>query len=576
MDWSPVGPPTALQGDPATIAATADRFVELADSFRDAAGTLAGLDVEGVWAGLAAQQFAAARATVPRSLRMLAERVADGVPELRRWASTVEDTQARGLVARDEARAADEDLALAVAGIQAMRAHASSAASAAAAFNQANPDAPARSPEPWSGPNWYARHDAAGVRRVRAQQDFDDAVADHARGRGAAVSALETADLVLDDPWWAMGPFAGVLRRLVSGPSSFEFVRTADGLVLNTRESWQFEAYRLAGIDPGAWDPTLGLAPLDDIVVKAWAFYGDLFELDPDRFLWSGMANLAGGTFYAAFQDIHVLRRALESGAVALDDLGDLLERSNPGLPGWLVDELVDVAAEQGVDGFAQELRFVEERFLDMQKQIFDDLGWQHVAYHHGGMAAMDGLFAAGEIDRVHVDAWADIDSGDYHRVLQGNRDLLFHEQSTIIGDDYDAVRDHSAATWAMTMGMSVIAHSPVPGGRPFREVVPYEAGVYVDTPDEVVVDRIPGIGVPLPGGGVRIDTPDRVGVGVELPIENVSIFDNRWRWIETDMLPAWIDHVEGGTAAGLVEVPIAEQASGQRIIPDSLLPYEP
>ena len=108
-----------------------------------------------------------------------------------------------------------------------------------------------------------------------------------------------------------------------------------------------------------------------------------------------------------------------------------------------------------------------------------------------------------------------------------------------IIGDDYDAdPRATVAVTWAMTMGMSGVAHSPVPGGRPFREVVPYELAV--DTPDRwplvpdwAVPDRIPFTDLDVPGGrGLYVDTPDRV-VLAELPVNNVSIFANRWAWIQ-------------------------------------------
>ena len=417
-------------------------------------------------------------------------------------------------------------------------------------------------------------------RLADAHHRFDDVVAGYRDAARRTSDRLAEADDVLDDPAWAVGPLAAMASRLLVAPRSLSFVATADGLALNTPEAWRWETYRQAGIDPAPWDPSLGLAPLDQVAVDAWAFYAELFDRRPEQFLWAGMATLAGGTFYAAFQDVHVLRRALESGSVRADEVGELFRRLYPRQPGPVLDLIGDLAARD-MAALAAEVRYVEVRFLDMQQQIFDDLAWQHVAFEQGGLPAMEALFASGRIDEVHVGAWRDIATGDYQRVRRGNRDLLHHEQERIIGDDYDEIRTHSPVTWAMTMGMSGVAHSPVPGGRPFRDVVPYE--VAVDTPDRwplvpdwAVPDRVPFTDLDVPGGGgLYLDTPDRVELA-ELPVNNVSIFENRWAWIDGDMLPAWVDHLEDGTAAALVAEPLADQAARQRLLPDSLLPYEP
>jgi hypothetical protein len=270
-----------------------------------------------------------------------------------------------------------------------------------------------------------------------------------------------------------------------------------------------------------------------------------------------------------------VLRVALERGTVTADEAIDILERAFP--TGVLTDRLTDALVDATAGELARELRYVETTFLRMQRDIFDDLAWQHVAYDAGGIDAIRALHEAGEIQAVHLDGWEAIDAGD---VTGGNRLLLHHEQRTVIGESYDAIRERGPITWGLTMGMSVIAHSPIPGGRPFRDVVPLRVGI--DTPDRIplvpdwaIPDRVPLVGVPVPGGGgIHLDTPDRIGV--DLPLNNVSIFEHRWRWIDEDMLPAWIGHVEGGTAGGLVFEPIADQAARQRIVPDRLLPYDP
>ncbi|MBW3558049.1 MAG: hypothetical protein KY454_14030 [Actinobacteria bacterium] len=120
-----------------------------------------------------------------------------------------------------------------------------------------------------------------------------------------------------------------------------------------------------------------------------------------------------------------------------------------------------------------------------------------------------------------------------------------------------------------MALGMSVVAESPIPGGRPFREVVPYEVGL--NTPDRIPVvpgwlvpDRVPYTDVRIPGGeGVHVDTPDQIRVG--LPINNVSIFEKRWQWIRDDMYPAWVRLVGSGAAGDLVATPIGDRGRRRR-----------
>ena len=93
--------------------------------------------------------------------------------------------------------------------------------------------------------------------------------------------------------------------------------------------------------------------------------------------------------------------------------------------------------------------------------------------------------------------------------------------------------------------------------------------------PDWLVPDRIPRTDVRVPGGkGVSIDTPDQIRIG--LPISNVSVFDKRWQWIESDMYPAWVDLAESGAAGDLVATPIEDLAAERRTIPGSWLRYEP
>lgn len=219
MDWSPLSHDDPLPGDVAAIDATGRRFQDLADAVSRLGGRALRIDLDAVWSGLAAQQFADARNRVPRQLRALSRRCGLAGQALTRWAGDVDVHQAHGRVLRDRARQAQADIA-----------------------------------------------------------------------------------------------------------------------------------------------------------VAAWELYADLYARNPDQFLWAGMATLAGGTFYGAFQDVHVLRRALEDGSGSADRVGEIMRHMYPGLPGWVYQQFAGLAARD-LRALATEVRFVEVEFLHMQRLIFDDLG---------------------------------------------------------------------------------------------------------------------------------------------------------------------------------------------------------
>ncbi|HEV2069931.1 MAG TPA: hypothetical protein VGR26_09070 [Acidimicrobiales bacterium] len=584
MGWEPLAASDPVPGDPAALRATAEHLELLGEASSAQAGRVKRIDPGECWVGLAAERFADHRDDVPPALESAATRCFDAAAALKRYAPRLEEAQELAAEALRRARAAQADMAEADQGIGAMARHEVATRRHAEEWNAARPDAPPHPPDPWSGPDWPALLAGAEADLEAAQRLLDEALELRDRAATTAVSDIEAAradDLV--DPWftggasWVQALFDWV--RSSAGPGELSFVVTGAGLVLNTVESWQHEALRAAGIDPAAWDPARGLAANDASVQAAWELYARLYADNPDQFLWAGMAKLAGATFYAGFQDLHVLRRAIEDGAMTAEHLEQALGRLAPGLPEPLARRLVDLGAND-LAALAGDLRFVETTFLEMQQNIFDDLAWQHVAYQEGGINALVALHDRGSLKKVHLGAWREIDSRDPARVQRGNLRLLRYEQDRIIGDDYDAIRNHSEVTWLLTLGMSVVAESPVDGGRPFREVVPYQ--VELNTPDRIPVvpdwlvpDRIPRTDVRVPGGkGVSIDTADQVRIG--LPINNVSIFEKRWQWIGGDMYPAWVRLAESGTAGDLVATPIEDLVAERRTIPDSWLRYEP
>jgi hypothetical protein len=113
-------------------------------------------------------------------------------------------------------------------------------------------------------------------------------------------------------------------------------------------------------------------------VRAVYAFYQHLWDGDHDL-QWAGMAKLAGAPVYGGLEDLQVLSQ------LPRDQLVGLAEAGSP-LAGFLV---------QCGTG---EARWYEAQFLQMQKNIYQDLGWQHDAYEHGGIDAIRSLAVQGAI----------------------------------------------------------------------------------------------------------------------------------------------------------------------------------
>lgn len=583
MSWEPLAGPDPLPGSPEVVLGASTLLGELGAALEGHAATVSAVD-PGSWDGLAGERFVAMRDESGPRLVAAAARCSAAAEVLFDWSGTLAEAQVQGTDALRIAVPAEADRVAAVRGLVARAAFEAGARADAAAIS-ADPTAAPVVPEAWTGPDWAGVLAEAEADLDRARDMLADAVRRRDEGaRQARAGLAAAADDDLGDPWsWLPMGLRGLLGGLFggAGTSTLQFVVTDRGLVLNTTESWRHQAYLEAGIDGDTWDPTLGLGANDANARAAWEYYRTLYESDPERYQWAGLAFLAGATVYAGVQDLSVVRDAIRDGA----DAAQVVQHLAPLLPAHAVEALI---AEYGLDGLAGQLDDVEATYMDMQRQIFDDIAWQHVAYRDGGLAAMESLAEGGDLrDDGYLEVWRNLDTGDPALVGYANERLAFIEQHDVIGDDFDELRNRNPVTWAVTMGMSLVAESPVPGGDPFREVVPSTVGVTVDLPDRVPVippippvavpDWFPGPGFGFPGNdGVYIDTPDDATVEVDLPVNNVSIFDNRWTWITEDMLPAYDAFLAGDGFADLEGTSLAELARGRRVVPDSVLPYDP
>lgn len=157
-------------------------------------------------------------------------------------------------------------------------------------------------------------------------------------------------------------------------------------------------------------------------------------------------------------------------------------------------------------------------------------------------------LAASGDVWGGVLAAWSDIDSGVPERVERGTRALVHREQLDVIQKDYNRIRGHH---WPVGHGftwfMSRIAGdpSPIPGNKPFRKTVPVSSAPNLN-PDFLPERLIPG----------------KDG--------DVSVFKDRWKWIDKDMLPAHNRFLKEhpDEMAKTVNTPLAERARRFRRVP--------
>jgi hypothetical protein len=297
-------------------------------------------------------------------------------------------------------------------------------------------------------------------------------------------------------------------------------------------------------LDCENWDPERGVSCNDQNIVRTYEHYAELYRDHPELH-WAGMAKLAGGLIYAGMQDMHVLRK------LTGDARREFLQRAYPGMPGPLLDAMAGATEA--------EIKYYENKIANMQKQVFRDLGWQHEAYATGGIEEMRRLDAAGDLPPGMIDAWEDIASGDPDRIKRGNEDLLFREQEVVLQDDYEDMKGHHGLVGlAATYMIGLTAESPIPGGKPFREVSTTRVG----TPEQVCT----------PWGWCQ-DIPS---VGVQIP-ENIADLDSRWDWITGDMLPRYQRLLEEQPEliGREIDRPLLERAQDYRLVPIGYNPQD-
>jgi hypothetical protein len=195
------------------------------------------------------------------------------------------------------------------------------------------------------------------------------------------------------------------------------------------------------------------LGTFDDnksIIHAVYDYYGTLYDRNPAKCHWAGLARIAGGPFFKGFALISTMEKAAAAVTSTMPIFGPL---AGPG---------------------AVECHAALKTLMEMGKRIFTDMAWQHEAYTVGGIAEIRRLKAAGEFDRPYKDepvphdtpdAWETIDRDDPGS-WSGNTDLFRREQLTIIPPGYSVLHLLPGVGPIMTAN----ADSPHPWGHSFND----------------------------------------------------------------------------------------------------------
>ena len=166
-----------------------------------------------------------------------------------------------------------------------------------------------------------------------------------------------------------------------------------------TRQQYLDKAYQRLGVDPADWQPILGFRANEQVLDSLYRYYQQIYQADPARLLWAGLARLTGGQVLFGMRNVVKIARD----------------------PCVLTQEIMAVA-----------------------KDIFENLAWQHELF----LVDRDRLAAACAVmdqRQVHpypyADCWKLIGSNAYESICTGNRMLLENEQHGTIQPHYETIR---------------------------------------------------------------------------------------------------------------------------------------
>lgn len=317
------------------------------------------------------------------------------------------------------------------------------------------------------------------------------------------------------------------------------------------RQFWISCAAKNAGINLNAWDPQKGVQENRNNINRIYTYYGKLFLSDPTKYQWAGMANMVGPSFIAAFLDLDVMRQLAH---FCIGPISFILGLAFGGIPPLWLKQLAHFSNQQ--------ISWLENKLLSMQKHIFFDQGAMHEAYLNKGMAGIREMYEAGLFDAdlsqdfnvpdialQTLNAWQDIDSNDTQKIKNGNAVLLFREQMLIIHQQYRDIYTHDTLLSPLiTYLMTMVSSASVPGTRNPTVYHPLSCGMTLPVISSITHKKI------------IINTP--------FPNFDITNSVDRWDYIVNDTLPIYQKMLNENriVAQQIIATPIQKRVKQQRL----------
>jgi len=272
-----------------------------------------------------------------------------------------------------------------------------------------------------------------------------------------------------------------------------------------------------SGIDLATWDPETTLAQCKPNMFKSYEYYRQ-FQINHTELQWAGMGGLVGADFGAGIEDLETGKFVYELPGIAelaKAVIGSVGARYGVAAADFLPSGMRALAAN--ADRIAPaDLAWFVRKVLVMQKAIYQDMMTQHITYVREGLSGIREMYSARIIDDRTMEAWQDVASGDAERIGRGNENLLRREQEYCVGTLWDQCRSYGDGIGEVLTYMTTLAGSPSVAGVPaLREFRPVEFDVDVQ-----------GIG--------------RTHVQLGAPSWDWSIFEDRWTFVTTELLPRY------------------------------------
>ena len=255
---------------------------------------------------------------------------------------------------------------------------------------------------------------------------------------------------------------------------------------VNTVAYWQCKVREEAGVYDH--DASKGLDHNMYNVVNIYNYYAHLYSLNPEKYKWAGLAKLVGNDFYGIMQDLHILRRDIEQFDLSQTQIDDIIyyllfnDEFSPHLNNvikqLLYEALIEAFIEASTESILEDLAFMEQTFLSMQRQIFEDLAWQFLAYDTEGKEFIQNLLLNDSAIQVQltqyerdalVAVWEAVENSQIDLAIEK---MSEHEQWNIIQDEYDAIWNSGKLAKTFTTFGSWTSPPLIENSGTFYEVV--------------------------------------------------------------------------------------------------------